>query len=182
MANLIGYLRDQLRPSSLGLTLFDGDPAFAEVLNEGDGKAVLTTEDTFNGKASLRISPPQRFSAKVPGWNYPIVEKPGPGEYRYLRFAWKSPRGGGIMLELADKSNWPREDESRGRFYGGQNTTKWKAVQVSEHVPREWVVVTRDLWKEFGTMKLTGIAPTAMDADAFFARIELFQSLEEQKK
>jgi hypothetical protein len=31
-------------------------------------------------------------------------------------------------------------------------------------------------------MTLTGIAPTAMGGDAFFARIELLQSLQEQKK
>jgi hypothetical protein len=42
-------------------------------------------------------------------------------------------------------------------------------VQVAEQAPRDWVVVTRDLWKEFGTMTLTGIAPTAMGGDAFFA-------------
>ena len=46
--------------------------------------------------------------------------------------------------------------------------------------PDQWVVVTRDLWKEFGPMKLTGIAPTAMGGDAYFDRIELLASLEEE--
>jgi biopolymer transport protein ExbB len=110
------------------------------------------------------------------------VEKPGPGEYRYLRFVWKSPGGAGLMLELADHGAWPRADETRGRFYSGQNSTPWKAVRVSEQVPREWVVVTRDLWKEFGPMQLTGLAPTAMGGDAYFARIELLQSLPDQEK
>jgi putative heme-binding domain-containing protein len=181
MADLMGYLRDQLRSSSRQLVLFDGEPGLLKALDEGAGKAVLTKEEAFAGKAALRVSPPQRFSAKIPGWSYRIVAKPGPGEYRYLRFAWKSPGGVGIMLELADRGAWPREDEARGRLYSGRNMTQWKAVRVSEQVPREWVVVTRDLWKEFGSMTLTGIAPTAMGGDAFFAHIELLQSLEEQK-
>jgi putative heme-binding domain-containing protein len=179
MANLFGYLREELRTSPRKLVLFDDEPAFVEALNEGKGKAALTTEDKFTGKACLRVSPPQRFSARITGWNYTITEKPGPGEYRYIRYAWKSPAGSGIMLELADNGAWPKEEDSRGRFYSGQNTTGWKAVKVADQVPREWVVVTRDLWKEFGPMKLTGIAPTAMGSDAFFDRIELLQSLEE---
>jgi putative membrane-bound dehydrogenase-like protein len=180
MANLFGYLREALRSRPRNLVLFDDDPTFVKALNEGEGKAVLTTEDQFTGKASLRVSPPQRFSPRIPGWNYPIVEKPGPGEYRYLRFAWKAPAATGIMLELADNGAWPNAGDSRSRYYSGQNTTSWKAVRVSEQVPREWVVVTRDLWKEFGPMKLTGIAPTAMGGDAYFDRIELLASLEEE--
>jgi putative membrane-bound dehydrogenase-like protein len=182
MADLIGYLRFQLRSSPGQLTLFDGAPGFLKALDEGAGKAVLAKEELFAGKAALRVSPPQRFSARIPGWSYRIAEKPGTGEFRYLRLAWKSQAGTGIMLELADGGAWPREDDARGRLYSGRNTTGWKAVQVSDQVPREWVVVTRDLWKEFGPMTLTGIAPTAMGGDALFARIELLRSLDEQKK
>jgi len=178
MANLIGYLREVLRGQNK-LVLFDEQADFANLLKEGDGKAVVTTEDKFTGKASLRISPPQRFSPRIAGWNFTIAEEPGPGEYRYLRFAWKSPTGTGIMLELADNGAWPKETESRGRLVSGKNTTKWQAVQVSDQVPREWVVVTRDLWKEFGPMKLTGIAPTALGGDAYFDRIELLQTLDD---
>jgi putative membrane-bound dehydrogenase-like protein len=182
MANLFGYLREALRSGPRKLVLFDDEPAFVRALNEGTGKAVLTSADKFTGKACLRVSPPQRFSPRIPGWNYKIVEKPkGPGEYRYLRFAWKSPAGTGVMLELADNGAWPGEGEQRCRFYSGKNSTGWKAVRVSGEVPRAWVVVTRDLWKEFATMQLTGIAPTAMGGDAFFDRIELLQTLGEEK-
>jgi putative membrane-bound dehydrogenase-like protein len=173
MADLFGYLREVLRSRPRNLVLFDGDPAFVKALNEGDGRAVIASEEKFTGKASLRVSPPQRFSPRIPGWAYPIVEKPGPGEYRYLRSAWKAPAASGIMLELADNGAWPDAGAARGRYYSGQNSTGWKAVRVSDQVPREWVVVTRDLWKECGPMKLTGIAPTAMGGDVFFARIEL---------
>jgi putative membrane-bound dehydrogenase-like protein len=179
LADLIGYLREALRPGARALPLFDGDPAFPRALGEGAGKAVVTPDEPFAGRPSLRVSPPQRFAAHIPGWDYKIVERPaGPGEYRYLRFAWKSPGGTGVMLELADNGAWPGAGEARGRYYSGANSTGWKAVRVAKAVPRDWVVVTRDLWKECGPLRLTGLAPTAMGGDAFFARIELLPSLE----
>ncbi|HEY7152506.1 MAG TPA: hypothetical protein VH575_00975, partial [Gemmataceae bacterium] len=93
--------------------------------------------------------------------------------------AWKSPQGKGIMLELADNGAWPAADTPRCRLYSGANTSGWKAVQVAQDAPREWVVVTVDLWQRFGPLTLTGIAPTAMGGPAFFDRIGLLQSLEE---
>jgi hypothetical protein len=83
------------------------------------------------------------------------------------------------MLELADNGAWPAPDASRCRLYCGANTSGWKAVQVAKDVPREWVVVTVDLWQRFGPLTLTGIAPTPMGAPAFFDHLELLQSLDE---
>jgi putative membrane-bound dehydrogenase-like protein len=179
MANLFGYLREVLQPSLKKLVLFDDDRSFVAALKEGEGIATLTTEDKFTGKACLRVTPPQRFAAQIPGWNYRIVEKPVSGEYRYLRLAWKTPEGDGVLLELADKGQWPAPDEARRRIYSGKNTMPWKALQVAKEPPRDWVVVTVDLWKEFGELTLTGLAPTAMGGPAFFDRIELLQALED---
>jgi hypothetical protein len=39
------------------------------------------------------------------------------------------------------------------------------------------VVVTVDLWKECGALRLTGLAPTAMGSDGFFGRIEVLPAL-----
>jgi hypothetical protein len=41
--------------------------------------------------------------------------------------------------------------------------------------------VTCDLWKDFGSFLLTGMAPTAMGGEALFDRILLLRSLEEPK-
>jgi putative heme-binding domain-containing protein len=180
MANLFGYLREALGPNPNRLLLFDDEPAFVAALKEGEGMATLTSEDKFTGKACLRVTPPQRFAAQIPGWNYRIVEKPGPGEYRYLRLAWKTPQGSGVLLELADGGRWPAAQKPRCRIYSGKNTTAWKAVQISTEAPREWVVVTVDLWKQFGPLTFTGIAPTAMGGAAYFDRIELLQMLEDE--
>jgi putative membrane-bound dehydrogenase-like protein len=173
MADLLGYLREALKATPNKAVLFNGERGFARVLKEGEGKAAVSDAEKFAGRASLRVSPPQRFSPQIPRWGYRVVEKPGAGEYRYLRLAWKTPGGRGVMVELADRGAWPPADSSRGRVYSGDNTTAWKAVRLSAEPPRDWAVVTVDLWKEFGPMTLTGIAPTAMGGDAYFARIEL---------
>ncbi len=180
--DLIAYLREVLGPPSSAVTLFEDDQAFVDALAEGNGVATLCEDDYHSGKASLSMTPLQRSSASISGWNYRIVENPDPGEYRYLRFAWKSRGAGGVMIELAGGGKWPPAGQPLWRYYSGQNTTGWAAVQVAQESPQEWIVVTRDLWKDFGEFVLTGIAPTAMGGDALFDRIELLRSLDDEKQ
>ena len=40
-------------------------------------------------------------NAMLPNLGVKIRENPGPGEYRYLRFAWKKAQGNAICLQLA---------------------------------------------------------------------------------
>jgi biopolymer transport protein ExbB len=127
---------------------------------------------------SLTVTPPQRFSPRIPEWNFPIRQYPEAGEYRYLRFAWKG-EGHGVMIELAAAGRWPPADQPVHRYYSGRNSTGWAAVEVSPDVPRDWQVVTRDLYKDFGEFTLTGIAPTALGGAAHFDRIELLRSVED---
>ncbi len=182
MADLLGFLRQTLGSAQPeAVMLFDDDPGFVELLSEGSGRARLEAADRHSGGVSLAVSPPQRFSARIPGWGYQITEHPEPGQFRYLRFAWKQPAGDGVMLELAADGSWPAAGQSRQRYYSGKNTTDWAAVRVSERAPDNWTVVTRDLWKDIGEFTLTGIAPTAMGGEALFDRIELLRSLEEEE-
>jgi putative heme-binding domain-containing protein len=179
LADLLGFLRQTLgsaQPETV--VLFDDDAEFVQLLTEGDGHARLESSDCHAGEVALAVSPPQRFSAHIPGWEYQITEDPEPGQFRYLRFAWKQPAGDGVMLELAASGSWPAATDSRQRYYSGHNTTGWQAVRVSDETPAQWTVVTRDLWKDFGSFTLTGIAPTAMNGEALFDRIELLRSLE----
>jgi len=178
MVDLIAYLRQAFGPQlPAQVVLFDDDPGFVAQLNEGEGRATLETTDRFAGQASLRMAPPQRFSLQIPGWQFRIVERPAPGEYRYLKFAWKSCGGTGVMIELASDGKWPPADKPIWRYYSGQNTTGWAARQVAADAPQQWVEVTCDLWKDFGSFTLTGIAPTALGGDALFDRIELLREL-----
>ncbi len=178
VADLLGFLRQMLGtddPSEL--VLFDDEAQFPTLLEEGDGAARLVTDDCYRGAAALAVRPLQRFSAAIPGWQYRITEHPGPGEYRYLRFAWKQAGGDGVMLELAADGAWPAADTPRGRYYSGRNATAWQASCVSPERPAEWTVVTCDLWTDLGTFTLTGLAPTAMGGEALFDDIRLLRTL-----
>jgi putative membrane-bound dehydrogenase-like protein len=176
VADLLGFLRRATASTQPAVAvLFDDELQFAALLSEGDGTATVTTRDAHAGTAALAIRPLQRFSATLPGWEYRITEHPGPGEYRYLQFAWKATRGDGVMLELAANGTWPGADQPQLRYYSGRNTTPWQATQITDQAPAEWTVVTRDLWQDFGAMTLTGLAPTALGGEALFDSIRLLR-------
>lgn len=175
---LIAYLRKTLGAvSPATVTLFDDHPEVVNALCEGDGSAVLDESDALSGTASLSVTPLQRHSSAIEGWQYRITENPAPGEYRYIRFAWKSAGAKGVMVELAADGSWPPPEVPLRRYYSGKNTTEWAAVEVDPQAPPEWTVVTRDLWADFGSFTLTGIAPTAMGGPAKFDRIELLREV-----
>jgi putative heme-binding domain-containing protein len=172
LADLLAWLR---RPPT-DLILMDENQELIEALNQGTGTAEFIAADRYTGGVSLRVTPPQRFAPRIKGWEFRIREHPGPGEYRYIRFAWKSGDAHGQMLELAADGRWPPAEMPLRRYHAGRNTTGWQSVEISPDPPREWTVVTRDLWKDFGDFTLTGIAPTAMGGAALFDRIELLQT------
>ncbi len=138
------------------------------------GEGTVEEKDTFTGDKSIKIIPLQRYHNELPGWKFRIVEKPLPGEFRYIRFAWKKSGGSGIMLQLHD-TDWNM------RYFAGQNVQAWQpAIQVAEKLPGDWVVVTRDLFKDFGERTLKGIALTAFNGEfAMFDHIYLGRSIED---
>ena len=161
--------------------LEDDAGRLARSLNPGQdltnlGKAGAWGEDCFSGVNSLKVAGYQRFREQLPGWEFPVVGSPRPGEYRYLRFAWKRPQGQGIMLQLSLSGgrDW-------GRYFAGANTLFYPALQVNANPPREWEVVTRDLFEDFGRVPftLTGLAFTSMDGVALFDHIYLGRTLED---
>ncbi len=165
-----------IRQPPVSYMLFDENPGFVELLNEGDGTASLVTEDAHKGQMALLITPLQRYSARIPGWNFHIREHPKPGEFRYLSWAWKTPQGEGALLEIATEGRWPPADSPRFRYYSGRNTSDWQATLVSQTIPRDWTVVMRDLWKDFGDSTFTGLAPTALQGAVLFDQIQLSRS------
>ncbi len=179
VADIIAYLRStfgEVLPGSV--TLFDDEAEFVSSLTDGGGVAALVREDVFSGSAALTVTPPQRYAARIPGWSFRIAERPVPGEYRFLRLAWKTTGGDGVMVEIAADGRWPPARSPKRRYYSGKNTTEWEARRVSERAPAEWTVITVDLWRDSGDFTLTGIAPTAMGGVARFDRIELLRRIE----
>jgi len=130
-------------------------------LTGADATARCEFRDVYSGFHSLRVTPMQRFNPRIAGWNFPIVEKPEQGQYRYLRFAWKKIGGKGIMLQLCNQGrDWEH------RYVAGANVVNYAAHIVADKPPADWTVVTRDLFKDFRAMTLTGIAFTPMDGTA----------------
>lgn len=176
VADVLGWLRAHPAAAPAGRrVLFDEEPEFATALTEGGGRAEVVRAGAFAGVFCLRVTPPQRYGARLAGWGFRIVEKPSaPDEYRYLRLAWRA-AGAGVMLEIAGDGQWPRAEEPRRRYYAGTNTTAWQARRLGETVPAEWREEVIDLWADAGAFSLTGVAPTAMGGEAFFDRLELWQ-------
>jgi hypothetical protein len=165
--------------------LEDDAGRMARILAAGDdpaklGKSGAWGEDCFSGICCLKVAGYQCYRSSIPGWGFPIVEKPRAGEYRYLRFAWKRPEGNGIMvqLSLSGGMDW-------GRYFAGQNTVGfYPALQIGTKPPREWEVVTRDLFADFGGVpaNLTGFAFTSMDGVALFDHVYLGRTIEDLDK
>ncbi len=160
------------------LPLFEDERNFAARLTEGGGQVTVNEDDRYSGLMSLQVTPDQRFRTQLPGLDVAIKEHPGPGEYRYLRFAWKKPAGKNVMLQLHANGNWGPLLADEGpafRYQAGASRPDVKALQVSEELPGEWVVVTRDLFADFGEFQLDGIALTPGDDGeaAYFDHIYL---------
>jgi hypothetical protein len=134
------------------LTNPTGDP--------GEGHPEKAT--VFSGTTSIKIVPMQRFSPRIEGWQFRITERPKPGEYRYLRFAWKADGCDGVMLQMHDERDWYI------RYTAGQNIMGWTSKFVGEKAPSEWAVVTVDLFADFGERTLRGIALTAFGGRAAY--------------
>src|SRR5262249_11575816 len=83
--------------------LLDEETDLPPKLGEHQDRSVATIveKDAANGHRFLAVTPVQSHSPKIADWSFAITEKPAPGEYRYLRFAWRKPGGGGIMLQVA---------------------------------------------------------------------------------
>lgn len=99
--------------------LFEDEPQFLAALASGNGTGRLIAEETFGGTVALGVTPLQRDGVQIPGSNFTIRDTPQPGEYRYLRLAWKKRDEGSVMIELAANGQWPDAQAATGRYVTG---------------------------------------------------------------
>lgn len=138
------------------------------------GQAHAEAADVFSGRRSIRIVPMQRQSPAVPGWAFRIRERPGPGEFRYLRFAWKADGCAGIMFQLHDDTYY------NVRYTAGQNQGGWPTKFVADRPPADWTVVTRDLFADFGAITVRGMSLTAFGGRAgYFDHVYLGRTVDD---
>lgn len=123
-------------------------------------------------------------NAELTGLSIPIRENPGAGEYRYITFVWVKWGGTQIGLRFLTKDEG---SDAKGREFdytyiaapGDPDNAKRipKGLSVVDRA-QSWVVVTRDLWKDFGDFTITGVqflCPERRDAgfdEIFLAKRE----------
>ncbi len=169
-------------PAEPPLTVFEDDPKFADLLNQGNGQIRMINDDRHSGAAALQVTPDQRYQESLPMLAVKIRQAPGPGEYRYLRFAWKKKGGQSICLQLNHDGQWGPQDASRPnakfRYHAGPGGECYSAsLLVGEKLPEQWTVVTRDLFEDFGEFTLNGLALSAIDGEyALYDHIYLGRS------
>jgi hypothetical protein len=164
--------------------LFDDDAADLLPIfwNDGDTLPEANREEreVFTGLSSMRVTPLQRYASRIQGWAYRIVKEPkNPGEFRYVRFAWKKVGGNGITIQFynGSTSSWEQ------RYTAGVNPQSWPAKSVSKDSPREWTVVTRDLFEDFGEMNISGMAFSPLDGTCgYFDHVCLGRTIEDLDK
>jgi hypothetical protein len=159
-------------PAEKPLEVFEDDEKFLAGLNQGGGQLSADPEK-YVGKVALRVSPDQKFNPKLPGMELKIREVPGPGEYRYIRFAWMKKQGNLICLQLAHEGVFgPGGNTREGakfRYHAGPGTEPFGgSVGVDAKLPGQYVVVTRDLFADFGEFTLTGFGFSAIDGQAAY--------------
>jgi len=117
------------------------------------GSTVTVTKDAaISGKVSAFCTPSQSYNNNMANWGFPI------DKYPYMTFAWKKDGGTGIMIQMAYNGTWAY------RYYSGVNVTNWPGIQLEKDIPKDWILYTRDLTKDFAKgWNLTGLALTPWD-------------------
>ncbi len=157
--------------------IFEDEPAFLASLSGDDASAMLVASTSLSGHVSLRVLPGVDPPRRAEDFQRNIRRYPRAGEYRYLTFAWRKSGGGGIGLQLGHDGSWKAGEEKSASFQyvaGSGDGFATSAVRVADALPDEWIVVTRDLFKDFGQFTLTGLGFLVPDGEhAEFDRIYL---------
>lgn len=122
------------------------------------------------GSNSRYIYVNPKDSAIIAGLSIPVRENPAPGEYRYISFAWVKWGGEQIAMRFEHDSTAKYSASVKRKYnytYFAGEVNDLTGLRIATKAPGNWVVTTRDLWKDFGNFTLTGISficPVRRDA------------------
>ena len=157
--------------------MLEDQAEFPASLNAGSGQASLEPGDKYSGTASLKVTPDRKANPALPGMALKIRENPGPGEYRYLQFAWRKDGGQTVCLELGHDGQFGplAGHPAKFRYHAGPGPEALGASdQLAPALPGAFTVVTRDLFFDFGEFTLTGLGFAPIDGNfALFDHIYL---------
>ncbi len=132
---------------------------------DASGSAGIDASERHYGGRSIRVTPAGRFRLELPA-GVPIRERPLWGEARFIRFAVKKQGGGRVAVELEDaqfREAAARYDLGPGKPAYDAATRIWQ-----DNLPKDWVVMTRDLFADFGPLDVRALVVGAPDGEAAF--------------
>ncbi|MEX1017574.1 MAG: PQQ-binding-like beta-propeller repeat protein [Phycisphaeraceae bacterium] len=168
--------------------LMDEGAAFQDVLTGHGQRWAFHFDDAHSGGRSLQVRPgdspiaPREatgFGPVVPTWDFPIAADPGPGEYRYLQFAYRAQGDDttgvqlGLLGEGAPQTVWLHSGPLPANLDG-------TAHQVDATPSPQWRVVRVDLWERFGQpVTLRSVRFGAQGGPALIDQVLLGRTMED---
>lgn len=144
-----------------GLTRVFDEPADVALMQQGSGQGSGFDDDRHYGQQSTRLA-----SGGTTRWKFAetiaVREQPKWGESRMLRFAVRKRGGGRVSLEL--ETSPPRPEPIRYDLGSGEPTLG-KATRVHGDMPDSWLVITRDVFGDFGPLDVSGITLHCPDGE-----------------
>lgn len=122
--------------------------------------ATLVMDDRQSGSKALKLPAGPLYRHRL-SQSLTIRERPAWGEYRFLQFAFRKKGAGQICLQLDH-----RQSQDRPARYDAGQGPPWfpPARRVQDGaLPDQWIVITRDLFDDFGPLEVEGITLSAPD-------------------
>lgn len=162
---------------------FEDDERLAADL-AGEAPLRLSRDSPYSGASALALACGERANPRLTRMRIPIRYQPAPGEYRFLRFAYRKRGGGRVGLQLAHDGRFgPDAPKARSfRYDAGLGPPCFgDAVRIHQAaLAGQWLVATRDLYADFGDFDLTGLGLISPDGgEAQFDHIYLARTLED---
>ena len=154
------------------------EPAAAALANP---QLPWTSQDHYTGTHAVQVTSAETVEL-TPSQPLPIRQFPQWGEYRFLRFALKTSAGGRVFLEMRTTAEGT---PLVGYLAGPSEPIRAPFRQVwKEPLPDRWLVITRDLFRDFGACHLSRLTlrveeggPVAIDHIYLSSRTEDLQAV-----
>ncbi|MCH8924238.1 MAG: NPCBM/NEW2 domain-containing protein, partial [Planctomycetes bacterium] len=117
------------------------------------GIGQIVKQGAYSGTSCVKITPPGKFRLDLPGLNAPIRANPDWGEYRYIRFAFRKQGQGPVHLDYGhDRAGALPFRHDAGPVDAADTSAQRVSVYSPTVVlPDSWIVMTRDLFVDFGS-------------------------------
>ena len=154
--------------------------AYEDETNVPSLATAIVDDVHHHGTHSLRVAAGKTVELPL-GAAVAIRERPGWGEYRFLRFAVRKQGKGRFAVTLngtAQRIEPARYDGGQGAVVDGKSLRIW-----NEPLTDQWVVLTRDLYADFGPGEWTSLSLACPDGEAaWFDHIYLARGPEDFKR